>query len=130
MARRIGRQGGGAASEGLVPFLREPEMLPSAVCGPAIPHRLNLYLAVNDTEVQFVDQPAVAALLLEPASWDRNPFLVGDLIVVAALGHARALFHVRNSAASGRSGKQRIFLVSLPAGSMMAVIDAPNFWLP
>lgn len=76
-----------------------------------------------------VNKPASATLFEVAPALGWNPLALA-YVVVFRFTHARDLFHVRNSAASGKSGKQRIFLVPSEAGSTIAVMEAPNFWLP
>jgi hypothetical protein len=91
---------------------------------------LDLIVLINAI-INDVDQSAVAALFEVAAAFRSHPLSGLNLVVrFAFLSHMRDLFHVKNSAASSRSGKHLTRLGPSFAGSMIAVIDAPNFWLP
>lgn len=81
-----------------------------------------IYTVVGD-----VYKAAIAALLEIPTALGWCPLSAFDLDIWFALFFHRARFQVRNSAASSMSGKHRIRLVPLDCGSIIAVIDAPNF---
>lgn len=51
-------------------------MLPGTIRSPSIPHRLNLNLSIYEAEIQFVNKPAIAALLFKAAPGNGNPLAV------------------------------------------------------
>lgn len=81
-----------------------------------------------DTIVYDMHEPAVAALLEVSATLGWHPLAGFDLMVwLSFFCHYFARFHVKNSEASSKSGKHLMRRGPSTVGSIIAVIDAPNF---